>query len=264
MASLLRARPVLFTSVVLVANGYSPANSGPIDLRPTFDVASVKANNSGTGVDRIRNNGGILFIENVSLKRLIGMAFDIPEWQNYLFSGPDWLDSKNFDVQARFPPDTTHLKFLEMFQRLLEERFSMVLHREPREFSVLVLVPGKKRKESLTLRPAAAPGSAYRFRAVNGHATGSSISMPMLAGRLSRPDFGLDRPVLDYTGLEGTFDLTLDWKPEHPGEGTATDSGSDASIFVAIEEQLGLKMERRRVSLDVLVIDRVNKVPTEN
>jgi uncharacterized protein (TIGR03435 family) len=230
-------------------------------LRPTFDVASVKTNNSGTGVDRIRNNGGILLIENVPLKRLIVMAFDVPEWQDYLFSGPDWLDAKNFDIQARFPPDTPRLKFLQMFQRLLEERFSMVLHREPREFSVLALVPGKKRNEGLTLRPAAAPGGSYRFRAMNGHATGSSISM---AGRLSRPDFGLDRPVLDLTGLEGTFDLTLDWKPEHVQDGAATDSGSDASIFVAIEEQLGLKLERRKISLDVLVVDRINKAPTEN
>ena len=91
---------------------------------------------------------------------------------------------------ARPWPVPTRLRLLCALPR----RFSMVLHRESREFSVLVLIPGKKRKEGLTLRPAAAPGSAYRFRAVNGHATGSSISMPMLAGRLSRPDFGLDRP----------------------------------------------------------------------
>jgi uncharacterized protein (TIGR03435 family) len=265
MASLLRAGRVLFSGLVLAATAYTQTNPGPIDLRPAFDVASVKANNTGTGVDRIRNNGGILLIENVSLKRLIGIAFDIPEWQSYLFSGPDWLDLKNFDLQARFPPDTTHLKFLQMFQRLLEERFSMVLHREPREFSVLVLVPGKKRKEGVTLRPAAAPpGSSYRFRAVDGHATGSSISMSMLAGRLSRPDFGLDRPVLDYTGLEGIFDLTLDWKPERVQDGSVPGSGSDASIFVAIEEQLGLKLERRKVSLGVLVIDRISKAPSEN
>jgi uncharacterized protein (TIGR03435 family) len=264
MAFLLRAGRVVFSGVVLMATGYSQANSAAIDSRPSFDVASLKTDNSGTGVDRIRNNGGVLFIENVSLKRLIAIAFDVPEWQNYLFSGPDWLDSKNFDIQARFPEDTPRLKFLQMFQRLLEERFSMVLHREPREFSVLALVPGKKRKESLTLHAAAAPGGSYRFRAMNGHATGSSISMPMLAGRLSRPDFGLDRPVLDFTGLEGTFDLTLDWKPDHVQDGTATDSGSDASIFVAVEEQLGLKLERRKVSLDVLVVDRINKVPTEN
>jgi hypothetical protein len=102
-----------------------------------------KTNNSGTGVDRIRNNGGILFIENVSLKRLIATAFDVPEWQNYLFSAPDWLDSKNFDVQTRFP-DTPRLKFMQMFQRLLEERFSMVFHREPRSFPCLRSYPARK------------------------------------------------------------------------------------------------------------------------
>jgi hypothetical protein len=96
MAFLLRAVRVLCSGVALVASAYTQAKSDLIDSRPTFDVSSVKINNSGTGVDRIRNRGGILFIENVSLRRLIGMAFDVPEWQNYLFSGPDWLDSENF------------------------------------------------------------------------------------------------------------------------------------------------------------------------
>ena len=76
--------------------------------------------------------------------------------------------------------------------------------------------------------------------------------MPMLAGRLSRPDFGLDRPVLDFTGMEGTFDLTLDWEQDQ------------LSIYAAIQEQLGLKLEPRKVKLDVLVVDRANRVPTEN
>jgi uncharacterized protein (TIGR03435 family) len=249
---------------MLAAIGRTQTNPGPIDSRPVFDVASVKPNNSGTGVDRIRTSGGILFIENVSLKRLIGMAFDIPEWQNYLFSGPDWLDSKNFDIQARFPPDTPNGEFLAMFRNLLRERFGMAWHKEPKEFSVLALVPGRKKKDGLTLHPAAAPGGSYRFKAVGGHAEGYSVSMPMLAGRLSRPDFGLDRPVIDFTGLEGTFDLTLNWKPEQIQQGVPTDSGSDASLFAAIEEQLGLKLERRKATLDVLIIDRINKTPSGN
>jgi len=256
---------VLFSGFLFIAAGYTQTVSGSIDPRPTFDVSSVKIDNSGTGVDRIRNSGGILLIENVSLRRLIGMAFEVPEWQNYLFSGPAWLDSENFDVQARFPPETPNSEFLRMFQRLLVERFGIVLHREPREFSVLALVPGKGKKEGLELHPAATPGSSYKFRAIGGHATGSSVSMAMLAGRLSRPDFGLGRPVLDYTGLPGTFDLTLDWRPEHDQDNTQlADNGSDASIFAAIQEQLGLKLEPRKVSLDVLVVDRINKVPTEN
>jgi uncharacterized protein (TIGR03435 family) len=254
---------MLVSGVILAITGHTQPSS-PIDSRPAFDVASIRANESGTGVDRVRNNGGILLLENVSLRRLIDMAFDVPDWQKYLLSGPDWLDSKNFDIQARYPRDTPNPKFLLMFQRLLEERFGMVLHREQKEFSVLALIPGPKKKQALTLHPAAAPGAPYRFRALGGHATGYSISMPMLAGRLSRPDFGLDRPVLDFTGLEGTFDLTLDWKPEPVQDGTATDGGSDASIFAAIEEQLGLKLERRKISLDVLVVDRISKAPAEN
>jgi uncharacterized protein (TIGR03435 family) len=102
------------------------------DPRPAFDVASVKANKSGTGVDRIRNEGGVLFIQNVSLKRLIAMAYDIPEYQQYLFSGPDWLDSEDYDIQARYPADTPRAQYLLMFQRLLEERFRMTLHRSRR------------------------------------------------------------------------------------------------------------------------------------
>ena len=117
---------------------------------------------------------------------------------------------------------------------------------------MLALIPAKAKQEKLTLHPAASPNGAYRFRAVNGHATGFSISMPMLAGRLSRPDFGLDRPVLDFTGMEGTFDLTLDWEQDQ------------LSIYAAIQEQLGLKLEPRKVKLDVLVVDRANRVPTEN
>src|SRR5580698_7908421 len=107
---------IVFTGVVLVG---SVSSQSATDPRPSFDVAAVKPNNSGTGVDRIKNNGGTLLIENVSLKRLIAMALNIPEFQNYLFSGPDWLDSENFDIQARFPPDTPREKFLQMLQRLL-------------------------------------------------------------------------------------------------------------------------------------------------
>ncbi len=270
MAFLMRTVRVLLSGGLLVATAhvqtvYGQTAPGAIDSRPTFDVASVKANNSGTGVDRIKNSGGLLLIENVSLKRLICMAFDVSESQDYLLSGPDWMNSENLDIQARFPPDTPNSKFLLMFQRLLEERFKMVSHREPRQFSVIALVRGNGKKGAPGIHPAAAPGGAYRFKAVGGHATGFSISMAMLAGRLSRPDFGLDHPVLDLTGLEGTFDVTLDWKPEHVQEGAQAPEGeSDASIFVAIEEQLGLRLEPRKMWLEVLVIDQMNNVPVEN
>jgi hypothetical protein len=95
-----------------------------------------------------------VFIQNVSLKRLIAMAYEIPEHQQYLFSGPDWLDSEDYNIQARYPADTPHTQYQLMFQRLLEERFRMTLHREPKEFSVVALIRAKAKQEKLTSKPA--------------------------------------------------------------------------------------------------------------
>jgi uncharacterized protein (TIGR03435 family) len=260
-----RLLPVACLLFFAAAPVYAQTRPVAGDQRPAFDVVSIKPNNSATGVDRIRNGSGTLLLENVSLRRIIGMAYGIPDSQFYLLSGPDWLDSENFDIQARYAPDTPESATMLMLQRLLEERFRMLLHHEAREFFVLALVPGKTGKEGLRLHPAAEPGGPYKFRMLDGHAAGSSISMPMLAGRLSRPDFGLGRTVVDLTGIAGTFDLTLDWKPENAEDGNPNPvNHSDVSIFTAIEDQLGLKLEPRKVPLGVLVVDRVNKTPGEN
>jgi uncharacterized protein (TIGR03435 family) len=223
----------------------------------SFEVASVKSDKSETGVDRIKVSKGSLIIENVSLKRCIGMAYGIAEGRDYLFAGPDWLDSERFDISARFPMETAERGVLVMLQNLLAERFNLVFHRETREFSAYALVIGKGGPK---LSPAAAPEGSYRFKAQGGHATGFSISMGMLADRLSRPDFQLDRRVVDFTGLKGTFDLTLDWSPNDAEAGAAT----GPAIFTAIQEQLGLRLEARKVPLEVMVVDHVNRVPTAN
>src|SRR5690349_1808936 len=131
------------------------------DSRPAFDVASIKPNKSETGVDRIKRNDGSWIIENVSLKRLIGMAYGIAEGRDYLLKGPDWMDTENFDIAARFPPGTSESQALLMLQRLLDERLKLRLRREPREFSVYALVVDKGGSK---LRPTARPGP-YRFSA---------------------------------------------------------------------------------------------------
>jgi uncharacterized protein (TIGR03435 family) len=213
----------------------------------SFDVASVKPDKSETGVDRIKLSKGSLIIENVSLKRCIGMAYGIAEGRDYLFAGPDWLDSERFDILAKFPADTPEHDALVMLQNLLADRFNLAFHRETREFSAYALVIGKGGPK---LKPAAAPGGAHKFKAQEGHAVGSSISMGMFADRLSRPDFQLERRVVDLTGLAGTFDLTLDL--------------TEASIFTALQEQLGLKLQARKVPLEVMIVDRVNRVPSAN
>lgn len=226
-------------------------------IAQSFDVASVKSDKSETGVDRIKVAKGSLIIENVSLKRCIGMAYGLAEGRDYLFSGPDWLDSERFDILAKFPEETPQADVLVMLQKLLAERFGFAFHGETREFNAYALVVAKGGPK---LKPSAAPEGSYKFRAQGGHAVGSSISMGMLADRLSRPDFQLDRRVVDLTGLQGAFDLTLDWRPV----GAEAEDTARPSIFTALQEQLGLRLEARKVPLEVLVVDRVNRAPTAN
>jgi uncharacterized protein (TIGR03435 family) len=228
-----------------------------IDARPAFEVASLKANKSGTGVDRINRFDGSWIIENVSLKRLIGMAYAVPEGTDYLFKGPDWWDTENFDISAKFPAGTSDSDALLMLQRLLDERFKLKLHHESREFSVYALVVDKRGSK---VHPSATPGP-YRFSARGGHAVGISVTMAQFANRLAKE---VGRPVVDFTSLPGQFDVTLDWQPEGVQPGNPDAAPDRPSIFSALPEQLGLKLEPRRVSLDVLIVDAGVRIPVVN
>lgn len=234
----------------------SEAGSGP-----AFEVASVKPDKSTTGVDRLQNSNGSLIIVNVALKRCIGLAYGIEDGRDYLLSGPEWLESERFDISAKYPPETPKADFQLMLQKLLEERFGLRTHHETREFAAYAMVVAKGGPK---LQEAASPG-AYRFSAQPGRATGFSISMPMLAARLRRTPFSLDRQVVDMTGLYGVYDFTLTWSPDGAASARPSDSPEGPSLFTAIQEQLGLKLEfRKSIPLDVLVIDHVERVPVAN
>jgi len=246
------------TAGLLLAFGVCGLAAQAMDSRPAFDVASLKLDRSETGVDRIKHTAGSWILENVSLKRLIGMAYGVGDGRDYLFRGPDWINTENVDVAAKFPPETSDAQALLMLQRLLDERFQLKLHRESRRFAVYALVVDK---HGTKLRPLAAAGPNYRFSARGGHAVGMSVSMAQFADRLSKE---VGRPVVDFTGLAGKFDLTLDWKAED-GQVEERDAAPDRpSIFSALPEQLGLKLEPRTVSLDVLIVDAALRTPVEN
>jgi bla regulator protein blaR1 len=230
---------------------------------PQFDVASVKPNKSQTGVDRIRNANGAFLLENVSLKRIIGMAYGVDEGRDYLFFGPRWLEDENFDIEARYPPGTSENDVLRMLQGLLSERFHLQVHRDSKVFSAYALVTSKggTKIRAKTLGPNERP--VPKRRTLPGQFSASSITLAMFADSLSQPAFQLDRPVVDFTGLAGYFDITLEWMPVSAAD-TPTNGADAASIFTALEEQLGLKLEARKIPLSVLVIDSVDRVPSPN
>ena len=121
------------------------------------------------GVDRIDISKGNLIIQNVSLGRLIAMAYSIPDSREYLLAGPDWLATENFDISAKFPLATPDPDVLLMLQRLLGERFDLALHRETRQISGYALLIGKNAPK---LRPAASPRPFANFRALPAHSIG--------------------------------------------------------------------------------------------
>jgi len=222
-----------------------------------FDVASVKRMPPPPGgvMSSMDLKPGRLTCSNVNLKKLIVQAYGVKDFQVF---GPDWLNSEIYDIVATMPPATSTDQVILMLQNLLVERFQLQLHRETKEVPMYALVVGKgglkvKEGEFGHSSTSASPG----------HLTAQKIPMAKLADFLSGQ---LGSPVRDMTGLKGFFDFTLEWTPDaRPGEaGAASDSSAGASIFAALQEQLGLKLETRKGPVEMLVIDHIEKIPTGN
>jgi uncharacterized protein (TIGR03435 family) len=197
---------------------------------------------------------GSLTMANAPLRKIAGAAFGIGEDRDaYLLAGPGWMAAERYDVAAKFPAATPPDQVRLMLQTLLKERFGMKFHRETREVPAYVLVVGKS---GLKARPAA-EGSKGGFNRRSGHLETRSATMAGLADKLSQQS---ERPVLDKTALGGSYEFTLDWTPDE----LQSDGQTGASLFTAIEEQLGLKLDARKEPMEVVVVDYAEKIPSEN
>jgi uncharacterized protein (TIGR03435 family) len=223
----------------------------------SFDAASIRPNQSEGGMSSIRASAGLLTIENASLKKILMTAYAIPEDQDYRFAGPEWLATEHFDIQARFPANTTMPEVQQMMQALLADRFKLTLHRETRQLATYALIVGKNGPKIHAV-DAGQPSSSSR----PGRLQATKIPLKKLGDLLSQ---SLGQPVIDATGLTGVFDIDLQWSQDTANTNdAAADGGNGPSIFTAIQEQLGLKLEPRKGPVEVLVIDQAEKAPTEN
>lgn len=225
-----------------------------------FEVASVKR--APPPPDRnfsssMRVDPGRLFCRNVSLRKLIVNSYEVKDYQ---VNGPEWMDSELYDIDAAVPPGTSGDQLLVMLQNLLADRFRLTLHREMRQMSVYALVVAKS---GAKLHAGSGMGGTT---ASPGKIRGDSVPIRNLVQALSRQ---MDLPVVDMTDLRGTYNFTLEWtpdtRPDAGGRGAATaDVTPGSSIFTAIQDQLGLKLEPRKEPQEILVVDRLEKTPTEN
>lgn len=225
----------------------------------SFEVASIRPNVSGESGSSSSTQNGRFIGRNQNLRDLIEHAYGVMEWQ---ITGPAWILSERFDVTAKPPAGVAGDQFETMMQNLLAERFKLQLHREQREHAVYALVVAKTGMKAVS-----APGDGQaRTNWSRDHIAAQHMSMAAFAERLSRV---ADRPVVDATGLQGAFNFELKWTPDTAQAKPSANPGTqlaDAppSLFTAIEEQLGLKLEPRKMPVEFLVVDHAEKVPTEN
>lgn len=248
----------------------------------SFEVASVKPSPAGSiGVSFNVEPGGRYVVTNATLKMLLVSAYGVRDYQ--ISGGPGWIAADRWNIEAKAPqgslppimgpPDSEHPDpLMKMVQSLLADRFQLKAHLETRETAVYELAlakGGSKLKLSENQTPVQFPDAPtgpvpprglMRFN-LRGNMAGSSVPVSMLAGLLSEPGL-LERRVIDKTGLKGLYDFELKWTPDIAGA-TPSDEPAQGSLFTALQEQLGLKAQPARGSVEFVVIDGVQK-PDEN
>jgi uncharacterized protein (TIGR03435 family) len=249
-----------------------------------FEVASIKPSRPVSGPIRVGSRGGpgtsdpsLFTCENCGMAMLLRQAFDLRDYQ---LAEQVWMRSERFNVSAKIPEGATREQFRLMMQDLLTERLKLKFHYEKKEMQVYELVAlksGPKLKESAGPSDSAQPAGftvdadgfpilplsrelAY-IKTADGHSAMREAEMTMdeLAVLFSQQ---LGRPVTDATGLKGKYDFALKWIEQTAGAPATDDSGPN--MLRAVQEQLGLKLESRKGLVDVLVVDHVEKIPTEN
>jgi uncharacterized protein (TIGR03435 family) len=238
----------------------------------SFEVASIKPNVSGAGNRTVRPSPGRLSIFNLTLKDLITFAYQVRDFQ--VSGGPGWINSDQYDIEAKAEGNPSQDQMRLMLQALLQDRFKLALHHDTKELPIYELTVAKGGLKLQPLKPGdcivfdrdhpPAPGqksSAYCGNLSNGRGSfdASNASMADIARMFS---FQLGRVVVDKTGITGEFPVHLKFAPDEVA-GVPPPADAGPSFFTAVQEQLGLKVESAKGPVEVLIIDHAEK-PSED
>ena len=249
-----------------------PVKPMAADARPGFEVVTIKPSQPGSPGKKLGFNGSHFRAMNFNVNDMIAIAYGMHTKQ--IVGAPDWFDSDLYDIDGvpDVPGRPNTKQIGDMLQKLLADRFQLKFHRETKELSVYVIkvASGGEKMTKSGAAPTDPPG--FGFRGLGN----------LLARNLTMADFAMglqttvtDRPVVDQTGLTGRYDFTLKWTPDDsqfaqfrgavPPAATAAADNPNAppSLYTAVQEQLGLKIEAEKAPDDVMVIDHVEK-PSPN
>jgi uncharacterized protein (TIGR03435 family) len=270
--------------------------------RAEFEVASVKPSPPSAPAQLqigLHIDGAQVRCTYLSLKDYIRSAYRLGENQ---ISGPDWIASERFDISAKIPEGSTREQVPQMLQALLEDRFQLKSHRETKDFPVYGLTvaksglklqrtpgtegedPADARKSGVDVTASGSAagttvnfGNGSYFSLRDNKIEGKKLTMAALASTLTR---FVDRPIIDMTDQKGYYDFTLPFSPEDframmiraalnagvalpPQALQLLEMSNGDSLFTAIQT-VGLKLEPRKAPLDVFVIDRIQRTPSDN
>jgi uncharacterized protein (TIGR03435 family) len=251
---------VLLIAAISSSALFSQTPTPPPPTTHVFDVASIKPNRSGPPNGAWTSPiamlvGGRFTAANVTLVDVIVQAYATRRIQ--MRGGPDWIDSERWDISAKADPSAAEIPRTEvpaMVQKLLEDRFQLALHHETKDMPVLALAGALPAafKESKEGQPTVTPGE-------RGKQTFQHFPITGLVNLTSNI---LHTPVVDATGIKGFYDYVLDPVQFIDAGGASPPSFPDL-WETALREQLGLRLERRKAPLDIVVIDRASR-PAEN
>ena len=264
----------------LILSALVCVSAGAQSAIPVYDAVTIKPDKSGSGNTMINTKGDTYQASNITLKMLLVQAYGI---RSGLITGlPPWAESAHFDVNAKILDyDAETMKNLTPTQRhamvaaLLVERFHVKVHTEVKTLPVYELVVAKDGPKITPREPAPAvdpdhpaappqPGTPGRG-GMNTHSTNGAMDLTANAVKLENLVLTLsnqlDRNVIDKTGLTGEYDLHMKWTLENAPQPLADDA--PPTLFTAIQEQLGLKLQPGKGPVDTLIVDHVEQ-PTEN
>jgi uncharacterized protein (TIGR03435 family) len=245
----------------------APASQTVAPSKQAFDVASIKPNKTGARNSGFRRfKGGQLDATNITLKMLISFAYDVP--QNQIVGGPAWVDSERYDVLAKPEESASGNPAMALTrqrtQALLADRFQLTLRKDFKILPIFELVVAKGGPKNL--QPPAKEGEPDLI--TNGHHVACrNASMEFFAKVFLTGQTG--RPVVDKTGVDGSFDFAMDWTPDEAPPARAAADGNDEraaptefsgpTFFTALGQQLGLKLEAAKGPVQVFVVDHAEK-----
>jgi uncharacterized protein (TIGR03435 family) len=224
-----------------------------------FEAASLKPSKAGSGRGSMRMDSTRLTYTNVSVRECIASAWNVKDYQ---IDGPDWLRTDRYDLAATAGAPVEEDALKSMLQTLLLERFHMKVHLEKRDLPVYAMVVSKN---GAKLKDAAAPGRPA-IRMNGGGVVFTSVTIADLIDLMSRAHLAeLDRPVVDDTGLTGRYDVTINLFGTQEEMKSALSKGDfGSSIFTLIQEQLGLRLEPKKLPLQMVVVDQAERTPSQN